>query len=228
MWFLTGLKMNWPAGQSIPYKLVADERVTSTAPPSPTRHGYQSHSGPDRSSCIAERSALWFLHNSVVYLLHIGVQRSAPHSVILSHRPVITFAHCFTVRLLVAWIMILDTFHTACTIYMLWDFTVTNFGNFAVFTRSSWVFPTTPIFSAHMFWIHVHLQVITSFFSRTCFPSDTTFSCMANQTPIQVLDTLLHYLCFLFGTGCLRVRRWDHGEHHRRVSFCFHSSCADD
>jgi len=49
-------------------------------------------------------------------------------------------------RLLVAWVMILDTVHTACTIYMLWDFTVSNFGNPAVFTKSSWVFPTTPIF----------------------------------------------------------------------------------
>lgn len=52
-------------------------------------------------------------------------------------------------RVLVHWILLLDTVHTACTIYMLWDFTIPNFGNYDVFTNVPWPFPTTPIFSSY-------------------------------------------------------------------------------
>jgi len=49
-------------------------------------------------------------------------------------------------RLLVFWVVILDTFHTGSTIYMLWEFTVPNFGNPNIFADVPWPFPTTPIF----------------------------------------------------------------------------------
>lgn len=42
--------------------------------------------------------------------------------------------------------MILDTVHTGSTVYMLWQFTVPNFGNFKIFASVPWPFPTTPIF----------------------------------------------------------------------------------
>jgi hypothetical protein len=51
------------------------------------------------------------------------------------------------IRLLVFWVMILDTVHTASTVYMLWQFTVPNFGNLKVFSSVPWPFPATPIFS---------------------------------------------------------------------------------
>jgi len=49
-------------------------------------------------------------------------------------------------RALVYWITALDTFHTGCTVWMLWDFTVPNFGNPEIFVKVPWTFPTTPIF----------------------------------------------------------------------------------
>ena len=42
--------------------------------------------------------------------------------------------------------MFLDTFHTLATVWMLWNFTVDNFGNLGVFGHLPWVYPTTPIF----------------------------------------------------------------------------------
>jgi hypothetical protein len=42
--------------------------------------------------------------------------------------------------------MFLDTFHTLATVWMLWDFTVDNFGNLGIFTHLPWAYPTTPIF----------------------------------------------------------------------------------
>jgi len=49
-------------------------------------------------------------------------------------------------RLLVAWVCILDTLHTAAATYMLWEFVVPNFGNPQVFVHLPWPYPTTPIF----------------------------------------------------------------------------------
>jgi hypothetical protein len=49
-------------------------------------------------------------------------------------------------RLLVLWVMFLDTFHTAAATYMLWEFVVPNFGKPEIFVRLPWPFPTTPIF----------------------------------------------------------------------------------
>ena len=42
--------------------------------------------------------------------------------------------------------MFLDTFHTLSTVWMLWDFTVDNFGNMNVFAHLPWAYPSTPIF----------------------------------------------------------------------------------
>lgn len=50
------------------------------------------------------------------------------------------------IRFLVYWVTILDTFHTGSTIYLLWDLTVSNFGNPAIFTDIPWPFSATPIF----------------------------------------------------------------------------------
>lgn len=41
-------------------------------------------------------------------------------------------------RLLVAWVVFLDTFHTAAATYMLWEFVVPNFGNPAIFVHLPW------------------------------------------------------------------------------------------
>lgn len=51
-------------------------------------------------------------------------------------------------RALIFWVMFLDTFHTFATVWMLWNFTVDNFGNLTVFAHLPWVYPTTPIFIA--------------------------------------------------------------------------------
>jgi len=49
-------------------------------------------------------------------------------------------------RLLVAWVVFLDTFHTAAATYMLWEFVVPNFGKSEIFVHLPWPYPTTPIF----------------------------------------------------------------------------------
>ncbi|THH17028.1 hypothetical protein EW146_g3708 [Bondarzewia mesenterica] len=49
------------------------------------------------------------------------------------------------IQILVAWVMLLDTFHTAATVYMLWDYVVTNFNNSAFLDAAPWPFPSTPI-----------------------------------------------------------------------------------
>jgi len=43
--------------------------------------------------------------------------------------------------------MILDTFHTAATVYMLWDFTVDNFGKYEIYRSLPWTYSNTPIYS---------------------------------------------------------------------------------
>jgi hypothetical protein len=50
-------------------------------------------------------------------------------------------------RLLVFWCMVLDTFHTATTVYMLWDFAVDHFGKYDIYHELPWTYSTTPIFS---------------------------------------------------------------------------------
>ncbi|KAF9648463.1 hypothetical protein BDM02DRAFT_3096478 [Thelephora ganbajun] len=50
-------------------------------------------------------------------------------------------------RLLVAWVLFLDTFHTAAATYMLWEFVIPNFGKPEIFVHLPWPYPTTPIFS---------------------------------------------------------------------------------
>jgi len=49
-------------------------------------------------------------------------------------------------RLLVAWVVFLDTFHTGAATYMLWEFVVPNFGKPEIFVHLPWPYPTTPIF----------------------------------------------------------------------------------
>jgi len=49
-------------------------------------------------------------------------------------------------KLLVLWVICIDTFQMAATMYMLWEFTVTNFGNKAILTNLPWPYLTTPIF----------------------------------------------------------------------------------
>ncbi|KII90712.1 hypothetical protein PLICRDRAFT_52414 [Plicaturopsis crispa FD-325 SS-3] len=49
------------------------------------------------------------------------------------------------IRLLVAWVCLLDTYHTITGVYLLWDYTVTNFNNPEILTQSPWPFPSTPI-----------------------------------------------------------------------------------
>lgn len=51
------------------------------------------------------------------------------------------------VRILVFWCMILDTFHTAVTVFMLWDYTVANFGKYEIYKSLPWAYSTTPIYS---------------------------------------------------------------------------------
>ncbi|TFY82838.1 hypothetical protein EWM64_g1174 [Hericium alpestre] len=49
------------------------------------------------------------------------------------------------ISFLVAWVILLDTFHTAASVYMLWDYVVTNFNNPAILSAAPWPFPSTPI-----------------------------------------------------------------------------------
>jgi len=49
------------------------------------------------------------------------------------------------IQFLVAWVCLLDTFHTAASVYMLWVYVVTNFNNPAILTEAPWPFPSTPI-----------------------------------------------------------------------------------
>lgn len=43
--------------------------------------------------------------------------------------------------------MVLDTLHTGITAYMLWDFSVDNFGKYEIYRALPWTYSTTPIFS---------------------------------------------------------------------------------
>ncbi|EIM84585.1 uncharacterized protein STEHIDRAFT_100595 [Stereum hirsutum FP-91666 SS1] len=49
------------------------------------------------------------------------------------------------IQALVAWVLLLDTFHVAASVYMLWDYVVTNFNNPEILTAAPWPFPSTPI-----------------------------------------------------------------------------------
>jgi len=51
-------------------------------------------------------------------------------------------------RLLVMWCVFLDTWHTAVTAYMLWDFTVINFGKYDIYQHLPWTYSSTAIFIA--------------------------------------------------------------------------------
>jgi len=55
------------------------------------------------------------------------------------------FKDSWIVKSLVLWVMVIDTFQTAATVYMLWEFTVPNFGNTSIFTKPPWPFNTTGI-----------------------------------------------------------------------------------
>lgn len=59
-----------------------------------------------------------------------------------------TFKDRKAIQVLVAWVMLLDTFHTAASVYMLWDYVVTNFNNPAFLSAAPWPFPSTPIVTA--------------------------------------------------------------------------------
>ncbi|KII85200.1 hypothetical protein PLICRDRAFT_45354 [Plicaturopsis crispa FD-325 SS-3] len=52
------------------------------------------------------------------------------------------------IRLLIAWVMLLDTYHTITSVYLLWDYVVTNFNNEEILNKSPWPFPSTPIVTA--------------------------------------------------------------------------------
>ncbi|KII90708.1 hypothetical protein PLICRDRAFT_174084 [Plicaturopsis crispa FD-325 SS-3] len=49
------------------------------------------------------------------------------------------------IRLLVGWVLLLDTYHTITAVYLLWIYTVTNFNNPDILDKSPWPFPSTPI-----------------------------------------------------------------------------------
>ncbi|KII90194.1 hypothetical protein PLICRDRAFT_53303 [Plicaturopsis crispa FD-325 SS-3] len=51
-------------------------------------------------------------------------------------------------KILVGWVLLLDTYHTMSAVYLLWDYVVTNFNNPDILTKSPWPFPSTPIVTA--------------------------------------------------------------------------------
>ncbi|KDQ52344.1 hypothetical protein JAAARDRAFT_40237 [Jaapia argillacea MUCL 33604] len=55
------------------------------------------------------------------------------------------FNDTWHIRYLVFWVCTLDTFHTAASCYMLWDYVVTNFNDLQVLSQAPWPFPSTPI-----------------------------------------------------------------------------------
>jgi hypothetical protein len=72
-------------------------------------------------------------------------------------RYVVSARRCFFVSVLICfsalvfWVMLTNTFQTASSTYMLWVFTVPNFGNPMIFIHVPWPYPTTPIFSKFFF-----------------------------------------------------------------------------
>ncbi|KII90192.1 hypothetical protein PLICRDRAFT_582952 [Plicaturopsis crispa FD-325 SS-3] len=52
------------------------------------------------------------------------------------------------IKILVGWVLLLDTYHTMTAVYLLWDYVVTNFNNPDILTKSPWPFPSTPIVTA--------------------------------------------------------------------------------
>ncbi|KAF9494959.1 hypothetical protein BDN71DRAFT_1507106 [Pleurotus eryngii] len=52
------------------------------------------------------------------------------------------------IRVFVGILVVLDTFHTAATIYMAWEYCVTNFDNPAILTVALWPYTFTPIGTA--------------------------------------------------------------------------------
>lgn len=49
------------------------------------------------------------------------------------------------IRSLVIWVTVLYTVHTGSSLYLLWAFTVDNFGNYDIFSSVPWPYPTTAI-----------------------------------------------------------------------------------
>ena len=96
--------------------------------------GNQTHYLPFLLRNLGHSSTVRIL-SPTAYTVHAYMRSSTPLRARISDH----FIGCIGV-------MFLDTFHTLATVWMLWDFTVDNFGNLAVFAHLPWVYPTTPIF----------------------------------------------------------------------------------
>ena len=121
-------------------------------------------------------------------------------------------AHCLCHRVLVAWVMLLDTFHTAASVYMLWDYVVTNFNNTAFLSAAPWPFPSTPIVTA----LYV-LRPLSSAAAADpsclwpqCICSNPNFPCLAHQAILRFLVVVRddRHILFRAGRHGLRERDW--------------------
>ncbi|KAF7331342.1 hypothetical protein MKEN_00011900 [Mycena kentingensis (nom. inval.)] len=52
------------------------------------------------------------------------------------------------IKCLVAWALLLDVIHSAAIIWVIWEYTITHFGDLAFLATTPWPYPMTPIFSA--------------------------------------------------------------------------------
>ncbi|KAF7363186.1 hypothetical protein MVEN_00671200 [Mycena venus] len=52
------------------------------------------------------------------------------------------------VKCLVSWVLLLDTFHSCAVVTVVWEYCITHFGDHAFLEKTTWPYPTTPIFSA--------------------------------------------------------------------------------
>ena len=112
-------------------------------------------------------------------------------------------------RVLVAWVMLLDTFHTAASVYMLWDYVVTNFNNPAFLSAAPWPFPSTPIVTA--LYVPRPLSSVATADSSClqCICSNPNFPCLAHQAILRLLVVVRDDRHILFRAGRHGLRERD-------------------
>ncbi|KAL6307343.1 hypothetical protein BKA93DRAFT_823459 [Sparassis latifolia] len=81
-------------------------------------------------------------------------------------------------RVLVFWMFVVDTSHTAAVMYMMYAYGVTNFMNTSILTATMWPFTTTPIWTG---------EFSTSCSVEYARPDASVLHAVANAIPVQHL-----------------------------------------
>ncbi|TFK35171.1 hypothetical protein BDQ12DRAFT_612199 [Crucibulum laeve] len=122
-----------------------------------------------------------------------------------------------TIRSLVAWVFLLDTFHSCSLVYMLWVYVVDNFNNPNFLTRVLWPFSTTPIVTTltsfpiqvYLSWrikgfsgsIRVFIYLMVLAFAQTALG----FACSISAIPLKDITTYRKLIPFVDAWQVLTV-----------------------